>query len=76
MLNKRLITQLSGKMAPALRVAPAKSQETWLPLSVTRYSFGHVLSELAKLRASCLDWQPELLPGRRNSNDSNSVNRP
>ena len=66
MLNKRLITQLSGKMGPALRVAPEK-----MLLCVTRYSFG-----MTKPRASCLDWHPEQLLGRHNINDSNSVNRP
>ena len=71
MLNKRLITQLTGKMDLALRVAPAKLQ-TRAPLCVTRYSFGDVLSGLAKPRASCLDWYFF----RSNSNDSNSVNRP
>jgi len=62
MLNKRLITKLSGKMGPALRVAPEN-----MPLCVTRYSFG-----MTKPRASCLDCHIF----RHNSNDSNSVNRP
>jgi len=66
MLNKRLITQLNGKMAPALRVAPEKT-----PLCVTRYSFGHDLFGWAKPRASCLDW----CLFRGNSNDLNSVDR-
>ncbi len=70
MLNKRLITQLTGKMDPALRVAPAKLPIR-APLCVTRYSFG-----TTKPRASCLDWRPYWQFGRGNSNDSNSVNRP
>jgi hypothetical protein len=67
MLNKRLITQLTGKMDPALLVTPEK-----VPLCVTRYSFGHDLTDGAKPRASCLGWHFF----RGNSNDSNSVNRP
>jgi hypothetical protein len=67
MLDKRLKTQLCEKMDPALWVAPEKT-----PLNVTRCSFGHNLSGVAKSRASCLDWRFF----RGNSNDSNSVNRP
>ena len=62
MLKKRLITQLTGKMDPALRIVPEKA-----PLGVTRYSFG-----MTKPRALCLYW----CFFRSNSNDSNSVNRP
>ena len=75
MLNKRLITQLSGKMAPALRIAPA-ILPNWAPLCVTRCSFGHYIFEVAKSRASSLDWRPSPQFGRGNSKDSNSVNRP
>ena len=78
MLNERLITQLSGKMDPSLRVAPEKAPlgvacmdagqgREQDALSFARCSFG-----VTKPRASRLDWHFF----RGNSNDSNSVNRP
>lgn len=75
MLNKRLITKLSGKMDSALWVVTAKLR-TWALLRVTHCSFGHYSTEMAKSRASCLDWHQCMQFGRDNSNDSNSVNRP
>ena len=77
-LHKRLLTQLDGKMAPALRVAyrdVGKQREKGYgsfapekaPLGVARCLFG-----TTKLRASRLDWR--FFWG--NSNDSISVNRP
>jgi len=45
-LYKRLLTQLDGKMGPALRVAPETA-----PLGIARCLFG-----MTKPRASRLDW--------------------
>ena len=46
-LHERMITQLGGKIAPALRVEPEKA-----PLCVARRSFG-----VTKCLSSCLDWR-------------------
>ena len=61
-LHKRLITQLEGKMAPALRVAAKKA-----PLGVASHLFG-----MTKLHSSRLEWQFF----SHNSGDSINVNRP
>ena len=61
-LHERMITQLGGKIAPALRVEPEKS-----PLCVARRSFG--VTKHLSLR---LDWRFFSL----NRVDSISVNRP
>ena len=59
-LHNRLITQLGGKIAPALWVAAKKA-----PLSVVRCLFG-----VTKLLSSRLDWRFF----SHNSNDSISFN--